>query len=912
MKRTLLLFATALLFGLQTYAQTGVAINTTGNDPDTSAMLDVSSNTKGLLIPRMTEALRTAIALPAKGLLVYQNDGTEGFYYYDGAVWTNLSLVNFSESNFLYDSKYGVKLLARNDAQTNVDFVISPKGNGGIIAQQPDGTATGGDNRGTYAVDLQRYRNLSTQVASGGYSTIGGGRINTSAGLFSTISGGQLNTASEFNSTIAGGANNTAGGISSFIGGGQNNTSSGDFSLVGGGRNNTAPSYGEAVFGYYATDYTPEINGTISPIATDRLFNIGNGTASARSNAFTILKNANTTIGGSLTINGNGTNASYLFPETRGTTGQVLQTDGSGGTSWTAPASGTVTGVTGTAPIVSSGGNTPAISISAASTSSAGSMSAADKTKLDGIAANANNYTHPTGDGNLHVPATGTGNNGKVLTAGATAGSLSWATLPAAPVTSVAGKTGVVTLVKGDVGLGNVENTALSTWVGSSNITTLGTIATGTWNGTAISLAKGGTGATTKTAAFDALSPMTTAGDIIYGGTSGTGTRLAKGTAGQVLTMNSGATAPQWSTPTTGTVTGVTGTSPIVSSGGTAPVISISAATTSTAGSMSAADKAELDAATNTNTASTIVSRDASGNFSAGTITAALTGNATTATTSSNIAGGLAGSVPYQTAANATTLLAKGTAGQVLTMNSGATAPQWSTPTTGTVTGVTGTSPIVSSGGTAPVISISAATASVAGSMSAADKTKLDGLNGSETKVTAGTNVSVTGTGTSGSPYVVNATAHTIGESYGGGIVFWVDGTGQHGLIAATTDQSTGLKWNFEGYQSTFAIRDGIGAGMINTERIFDKHGYYLYSYAAQICRDYQGGGYGDWYLPSKYELNLLYLQKDEVGGFTGNDYWSSNENLGSANVWGQNFSTGTQILINMYSDKYVRAVRTF
>ena len=56
---------------------------------------------------------------------------------------------------------------------------------------------------------------------------------------------------------------------------------------------------------------------------------------------------------------------------------------------------GTVTGVTGTAPIVSSGGAAPAISITAATTSADGSMSAADKTKLDGIATNANNYVLP-------------------------------------------------------------------------------------------------------------------------------------------------------------------------------------------------------------------------------------------------------------------------------------------------------------------------------------------------------------------------------------------------------------------------------------------------------------------------------------------------------------------------------------
>ena len=78
-----------------------------------------------------------------------------------------------------------------------------------------------------------------------------------------------------------------------------------------------------------------------------------------------------------------------------------------------------------------------------ASTSAAGFMSAEDKSKLDGITAGANAYVHPTGDGNLHVPATGTGNNGKLLKAGATAGSLEWA-----PIS------------KTDVGLSNVDNTS--------------------------------------------------------------------------------------------------------------------------------------------------------------------------------------------------------------------------------------------------------------------------------------------------------------------------------------------------------------------------------------------------------------------------------------------------------------------
>jgi hypothetical protein len=70
-------------------------------------------------------------------------------------------------------------------------------------------------------------------------------------------------------------------------------------------------------------------------------------------------------------------------------------------------------------------------------------MSATDKAKLDGVATGATAYTHPSGDGNLHVPATGTTNNGSVLKAGATPGSAAWASLS-----------------KGDVGLGNCDNTS--------------------------------------------------------------------------------------------------------------------------------------------------------------------------------------------------------------------------------------------------------------------------------------------------------------------------------------------------------------------------------------------------------------------------------------------------------------------
>src|SRR5215813_11808128 len=82
----------ALLFNNYTQAQnlfpsSGAAgIGTT--TPDASSLLEIKSTSKGLLIPRMTQTQRNAIASPATGLLIYQNDHIPGFYYYNGSAWT--------------------------------------------------------------------------------------------------------------------------------------------------------------------------------------------------------------------------------------------------------------------------------------------------------------------------------------------------------------------------------------------------------------------------------------------------------------------------------------------------------------------------------------------------------------------------------------------------------------------------------------------------------------------------------------------------------------------------------------------------------------------------------------------------------------------------------------------------------
>ncbi len=91
------IYTAFLVIGILTWDEAlaqGVAINNDNSTPDASAMLDVKSTTKGLLVPRMTQAQRTAIIAPASGLLVYQTDNPAGFYYYGGAGWFRLSLQN--------------------------------------------------------------------------------------------------------------------------------------------------------------------------------------------------------------------------------------------------------------------------------------------------------------------------------------------------------------------------------------------------------------------------------------------------------------------------------------------------------------------------------------------------------------------------------------------------------------------------------------------------------------------------------------------------------------------------------------------------------------------------------------------------------------------------------------------------
>jgi hypothetical protein len=152
---------------------------------------------------------------------------------------------------------------------TNANLVIAPNGTGALVAQIPDGTATGGNARGANAVDLQMSRSAANQVASSNNSTIAGGVNNRAFGIGVFIGGGDSNSAGGADNyqAIAGGRNNsiTTGG-GAFIGGGEfNSINSGGngFNVIAGGRNNTVTSAWSTISGGQSNTVSTNTHATV-------------------------------------------------------------------------------------------------------------------------------------------------------------------------------------------------------------------------------------------------------------------------------------------------------------------------------------------------------------------------------------------------------------------------------------------------------------------------------------------------------------------------------------------------------------------------------------------------------------------------------------------------------------------------
>jgi len=155
-----------------------------------------------------------------------------------------------------------------------------------------------------------------------------------------------------------------------------------------------------------------------------------------------------------------------------------------------------------------------------------------------------------------------------------------------------------------------------------------------------------------------------------------------------------------------------------------------------------------------------------------------------------------------------------------------------------------------------------------------------------------------------------------IGDTYQGGVVFYLDGSGG-GLIAAFSDQSDGLQWYNGSNVTTNATGTAIGTGSANTDAIIAVQGAIQTNYAAGLARAYNGSGYTDWFLPSKDALNQMYLNKDaleantEFTAFDNGAYTSSTE-LDTDEASAQHFNNGNAHGHNKDSQDSVRAVRAF
>ena len=338
----------------------GVSINSDGSNPDNSSILDVKSTSKGILIPRMLQSERSSIVTPSNGLLVYQTNGTSGFYFYDGSSWVRLA----TGTESLYTEGTGIDITSNIVTNTSPDQTVTLTSGGAttITGTYPNFTISSTDDNsgGTLtSVTAGSGLNGGTITASGTISmpnvgTAGTYGSSTQTPVFTTDDQGRVTGV--VNTTISGVA--PSAGSSNYIQNGTiqqtsanynidgNGTLGGDININGSDINGPGISGGsngilrvnsntdirmvldKDANGTQQFDITP--NGTAIPVFT--VTEAGNVTTNGYVRM--LEAGATPTLYTTLQSGDLSSNVTLTLPTSTGTASQFMQTDGSGNLSF--------------------------------------------------------------------------------------------------------------------------------------------------------------------------------------------------------------------------------------------------------------------------------------------------------------------------------------------------------------------------------------------------------------------------------------------------------------------------------------------------------------------------------------------------------------------------------------------------